>query len=92
MLDGRGATRTETQSLRRGVDRKGSSEVIKALVPMAEILKYAPDLRSMTSGRGSFESRFDHYEEVPPNITEKIIKESQAAREARGVHGHATHA
>ncbi len=75
-----------------GVDRKGSSEVIKALVPMAEILKYAPDLRSMTSGRGSFESRFDHYEEVPPNITEKIIKESQAAREARGVHGHATHA
>ena len=40
-----------------GVDSKGHGQVIKALVPMSEILKYAPDLRSITSGRGSFESR-----------------------------------
>jgi len=45
-----------------GMDRKGQSQVIKALVPMAESLRYAPDLRSMTSGRGSFESQFSHYE------------------------------
>lgn len=69
-----------------GVDRKGHSQVIKALVPMAEVLKYAPDLRSMTSGRGSFESSFSHYEEVPAHIAERIIKESKEAREARA-HG-----
>lgn len=66
-----------------GVDRKGHNQVIKALVPMAEVLKYAPDLRSMTSGRGSFESSFSRYEEVPPHIAERIIKESKEAREAR---------
>ena len=65
-----------------GVDRKGHSEVIKALVPMSEILKYAPDLRSMTSGRGSSEAQFSHYEEVPPHISEKIIKEAKEAKEA----------
>jgi elongation factor G len=50
---------------------------------MAEILKYAPDLRSMTSGRGSFEAQFDHYAEAPPHIAEKVIKESHAAKEAQ---------
>jgi len=66
----------------QGVDARGHSEVIKATVPMSEILKYAPDLRSMTSGRGSFEAHFSHYEEAPPHVTEKVIKEAQAAREA----------
>jgi elongation factor G len=65
-----------------GMDRKGSSQVIKALVPMSEVLKYAPDLRSITSGRGSFEQRFSHYDEAPPQVAEKIIKEAHAAREA----------
>ena len=65
-----------------GMDRKGQSQVIKALVPMSEILKYAPDLRSMTSGRGSFEAHFSHYEEAPPPVTEKIVKEAREAREA----------
>jgi len=65
-----------------GMDRKGQSQVIKALVPMSEILKYAPDLRSKTSGRGSFEAHFSHYEEAPPPITEKIVKEAREAREA----------
>ncbi len=67
-----------------GVDRKGQNEVIKALVPMSEILKYAPDLRSITSGRGSFEAQFSHYEEAPAHVAEKIVKETQAAREASG--------
>ncbi|HXZ89243.1 MAG TPA: elongation factor G [Candidatus Binataceae bacterium] len=65
-----------------GMDSKGNGQVIKALVPMSEILKYAPDLRSITSGRGSFEARFSHYDEVPPPITEKVVKEAKEAKEA----------
>jgi elongation factor G len=73
-----------------GVERKGNSEVIKALVPMAEILKYAPDLRSITSGRGSFESQFSHYEEAPAHVAEKVIKDTREAKEAaKGGHAHA---
>ncbi len=72
------------------MDRKGQGEVIKALVPMSEILKYAPDLRSMTSGRGSFEAHFSHYEEAPAHIAEKVIKEAKEAREgAKAAHAHA---
>ncbi len=48
-----------------GVDPKPPNQVIRAQVPMAEVLKYAPDLRSMTSGRGAFHMSFSHYEEVP---------------------------
>jgi len=53
--------------------------VIEALVPMAEVQRYAVDLRSMTSGRGTFEVRFDHYEEVPHQEAEKIIEAARAA-------------
>ncbi|HVN28819.1 MAG TPA: elongation factor G, partial [Candidatus Binataceae bacterium] len=67
----------------QGMETKGHSQVIKASVPMAEILKYAPDLRSMTSGRGSFEAAFSHYEEAPPHIAEKVIKDQAAKREAQ---------
>jgi elongation factor G len=65
-----------------GVDGKGHTEIIKAQVPMSEILKYAPDLRSMTSGRGSFESHFSHYEETPAHIADKVIKDAKEARDA----------
>ena len=47
---------------------------------MSEVLRYAPDLRSMTSGRGDFAMEFSHYEEVPAHLAERIVKESQAAR------------
>ena len=57
-----------------GMDAKGGSQVIKAQVPMAEVLKYASDLTSMTSGRGLFSMEFSHYEEVPGNLAEKIIE------------------
>ena len=63
------------------VDAKGNTQVIKASVPMSEILTYAPDLRSMTSGRGTFEMEFSHYEEAPHQLTEKIIEESKHAQE-----------
>jgi elongation factor G len=55
-----------------GMDSKGGSQVIKAQVPMAEVLKYASDLTSLTSGRGVFSMELSHYEEVPANISEKI--------------------
>jgi elongation factor G len=61
-----------------GVDTKGHSQIIKSKVPMAEVLKYAPDLRSLTSGRGEFQMQFSHYEELPPHLAEKVIKEAKA--------------
>ncbi len=57
-----------------GMDTRGNYQVVKALVPMAEILKYDPDLRSMTGGRGSFSFEFDHYQEVPAHLIEKIVQ------------------
>lgn len=59
-----------------GMDAKGGSQVIKAMVPMSEVLKYASDLTSMTSGRGIFSMEFSHYEEVPAHIADKIIEAS----------------
>jgi elongation factor G len=67
-----------------GAEAKGRGQQgIKANVPMSEVLRYAPDLRSMTQGRGDFELEFSHYEEVPPHLAEKIIKEAQAAKAER---------
>ena len=66
-----------------GVETKGHSQLIKARVPMAEILRYAPDLTSMTSGRGDFQMEFARYEELPVHISEKVIKESKAVAEAQ---------
>ncbi|MFN8542811.1 MAG: elongation factor G [Candidatus Binatia bacterium] len=64
-----------------GAESKGNGQqVIKAHVPMAEVLRYAPDLRSMTSGRGDFELEFWRYEEAPAHIAERVIREAQAAR------------
>jgi elongation factor G len=62
------------------VDAKGHNQIIKAAVPMAEILSYAPDLRSMTSGRGTFQMEFSHYEEVPHHLSEKIVQETKQAQ------------
>jgi elongation factor G len=59
-----------------GMDTRGSNQIIKGQLPLAEILTYAPDLRSMTSGRGTFTYQISHYQEVPPAIAEKIVAES----------------
>lgn len=64
-----------------GVEAQGGSQIIKALVPMAEILKYDSDLTSLTSARGSFTVEFSHYEEVPSHIAEKIIAEAKKEKE-----------
>jgi elongation factor G len=63
------------------VEAKSREEVIHAVVPMAEVLRYASDLRSMTSGRGSFATEFSHYEEVPAHLAQKIVDAAKAARE-----------
>ena len=61
---------------------EGDYNVIEAQVPQAEILRYAIDLKSLTQGRGTFTMKFDHYEEVPVHITQKIVAERQAAKAA----------
>jgi elongation factor G len=64
-----------------GMDTKGGTQIIKAQVPMSEMLSYQNDLTSMTQGRASFHMEFDHYDYVPGTETEKII----AAAKASGV-------
>ncbi len=63
-----------------GVESKGHNQVVKATAPMAEILRYAPDLRSMTGGRGTFTVEFAHYEEVPAHIAQKVIEQANKER------------
>jgi elongation factor G len=65
-----------------GMDTKGHTQVIKSRVPMSEVLKYAPDLRSITSGRGEFHMEFSHYEELPGHLAEKVVKEAKARKAA----------
>jgi elongation factor G len=60
-----------------GMTQIGQNQVIKAKVPMSEVLRYAPDLTSMTSGRGSFEIAFSHYEQMPEHLVQKIAAEVQ---------------
>jgi len=62
-----------------GMDTKGSTQIIKAQVPLAEMLEYAPTLKSMTSDRGSFVMELDHYSEVPAHVQEKLVAAAKAS-------------
>ncbi len=64
-----------------GMDSKGKNQVIKANVPIAEFLTYAPDLRSMTGGRGMFNMEFSHYDEIPAQIAQKLVEEINKSKE-----------
>jgi elongation factor G len=64
-----------------GMDSVANRQVIRAHVPQVEMLQYAPTLTSMTGGRGSFTIEFDHYEEVPSHLADKIMAEYKAAEE-----------
>jgi len=64
-----------------GMDSAGKYQVINAEVPMAEFLTYAPDLRSMTGGRGIFSMEFERYDEVPAQIADKLLAELKSAEE-----------
>jgi elongation factor G len=63
-----------------GMDVKGRYQIVKAQVPLAEMFKYANDLRSITGGRGMYTMRFSHYEEVPHKIAQPIITQYQASK------------
>jgi elongation factor G len=63
-----------------GTEDRAGAKIIKAEVPLSEMFGYATDLRSRTSGRGSFSMEFSHYAEVPKNISEKVVGE-RAKRE-----------
>ncbi|MCS7054288.1 MAG: elongation factor G [Ignavibacterium sp.] len=64
-----------------GMDSDGSFQVIKAHIPLAELYKYSSQLRSLTQGRGIFKTKFDHYEEVPKEIEQKVIEEYNKSKE-----------
>ena len=64
-----------------GMDSDGHFQIIKALVPLSELYKYSSQLRSLTQGRGVHKRRFDHYEEVPKEVEQKVIDEYNKSRE-----------
>jgi elongation factor G len=64
----------------QGMDNKGGNTVVKAEVPMSEMLTYGVDLTAMTQGRGSFNMEMHHYDVVPGQLQEKIIEKAKAAR------------
>jgi elongation factor G len=65
-----------------GMEPKGSMTEVKAEVPMAEVLTYAPDLRAITGGQGDYTMELARYEEVPSHLAQKVIAAAQAEEEA----------
>ena len=63
----------------QGMDSKSGSTIIKAQVPLSDMLTYASDLTSMTQGRGTYSMEFSHYDLVPQPVTEKIVAAARAA-------------
>ena len=66
----------------QGMNPADGSNVIEAQAPLAEVLRYAIDLKSITQGKGTFSMEASHYEEVPAHISQKIIADREAKREA----------
>lgn len=64
-----------------GQEQHGDKVTIEALVPLSELFSYSKELRSMTQGRGVFEMAYDHYEQVPREVQEKIVEKSKAEKE-----------
>jgi len=58
----------------QGMEERGNARLVRAHVPLAEMFGYANDMRSMSQGRAQFSMFFDHYEQVPQNIAQKLIK------------------
>jgi elongation factor G len=68
----------------QGMEASGKQQVIKAQVPMAEMLNYQSTLNSITGARGSFHMQFSHYDPVPGNLSHKIVEQSRAEGRIRG--------
>ncbi len=66
-----------------GMEAKGSATEVKAEVPMAEVLDYAPDLRAITGGRGDYTMEFVRHDEIPAHLAEKVISEAGSEEEVR---------
>jgi elongation factor G len=64
----------------QGMEPRGGLQVIKAEVPLAEMLSYDAELTSMTGGRGSYHMEMDHYDEVPGHLQDKVIATARAER------------
>ncbi len=62
-----------------GMEQRGNAQVISATVPLSEMFGYATDVRSTTQGRATYTMQFERYDEVPPNIAEKVIGELQGS-------------
>lgn len=66
-----------------GTEAIGTRQLVKARVPMAEVARYAIDLRSMTGGQGTFRMTFSHYEEVPSHLADKVVAQGKQAKESK---------
>ena len=64
----------------QGMNPEDDANMIQAQIPLAEIQRYAIDLKSITQGRGRFTVEFSHYQETPPNVIQKIVAERQAEK------------
>ncbi len=71
-----------------GMEPGDEMTVVRAQVPMAEMLNYEPNLRSMSGGRGSYSMEFSHYEELPAMLADKVVGEARKEREARAAEKH----
>jgi elongation factor G len=60
-----------------GMDERGSTQVVRAFVPLAEMFGYATDLRSMTQGRASYSMELSHYAEVPGSLAQELVAKSK---------------
>ncbi len=70
----------------QGMTTKGHNQIVKAFVPLAEMLKYAPSLTSMTAGKGSYVMEFSGYDEVPKDCLNRIVEEHKKEKEAVSSH------
>src|SRR5439155_25595036 len=66
-----------------GMEPKGSVTEVRAEVPMAEVLDYAPDLRSISGGRADYTMEFERYEEIPAHLAQKVIAEAREGEEVK---------
>ena len=71
-----------------GMDNAGRLQVVKALVPAAELHHYGTVVRSLTGGRGIHAEKFSHYEEMPAEFERKVVEEAKAAKAAAATHAH----
>ena len=69
-----------------GVETDGRFQIVKALVPQKELYRYSTRVRSLTGGKGVHAEEFSHYEELPPDMEQKIVAEAKARKEAGNGH------